>query len=114
MGKGGNGTTAELFPILVHPPVSLADIPGLRAALYIESLHWEAQRALRELPQPEAQPRLSRILRVTASLRAVPAALVTSLFFRPLIGDADMGELLAEMLFEVPAWPHAPWLPLPC
>ncbi|NXU43842.1 NR0B2 protein, partial [Drymodes brunneopygia] len=83
------------------------DIPGLRAALYIESLQWEAQRALREL-QPEAQPRLSRILRVTEHLRAVPAALVTALFFRPVIGDADMGELLAEMLFEVSGWPQAP------
>ncbi|NXT62404.1 NR0B2 protein, partial [Chaetops frenatus] len=84
------------------------DIPGLRAALYIESLQWEAQRALRELLHPEGQGRLCRILRVTASLRAVPAALVTGLFFRPIIGDTDMGELLVEMLFEVTGWPQAP------
>lgn len=90
------------------------DIPGLRAALYIESLQWEAQRALRELLHPEDQARLSRILRASSSLRAVPAALVTALFFRPLIGDADMGELLVEMLFEVSGWPQPPWLPLPC
>ncbi|XP_015504521.1 nuclear receptor subfamily 0 group B member 2 [Parus major] len=89
-------------------------IPGLRAPLYIESLQWEAQRALRELLHPEGQGRFSRILRVTSSSRSIPAALVTDLFFRPVIGDAGMGELLVEMLFEVAGWPQAPWLPLPC
>ncbi|NXV04850.1 NR0B2 protein, partial [Cettia cetti] len=84
------------------------DIPGLRAPLYIESLQWEAQRALWELLHPEEQGRFSHILRVTSSLRSVPAALVTDLFFRPVIGDADMGELLVEMLLEVPGWPQAP------
>ncbi|NXP58025.1 NR0B2 protein, partial [Chloropsis cyanopogon] len=82
------------------------DIPGLRAALYIESLQREAQRALRELLQPEEQARFSRILRVSSSLSSIPAALVTALFFRPLIGDAAMGELLVEMLFEVTGWPR--------
>ncbi|NXB12891.1 NR0B2 protein, partial [Cnemophilus loriae] len=84
------------------------DIPRLRASLYIESLQWEAQRALRELLHPEDQGRFSHILRVTSSLRSIPAALVTDLFFRPVIGDADMGELLVEMLFEVTGWPQAP------
>ncbi|NXN80027.1 NR0B2 protein, partial [Bombycilla garrulus] len=84
------------------------DVPGLRAAPYIESLQREAQRALRELLRPEEQPRLCRILRVTSSCGAIPAALVTDLFFRPVIGDAAMGELLAEMLFEVPGWAQGP------
>ncbi|NXY09243.1 NR0B2 protein, partial [Pteruthius melanotis] len=87
------------------------DIPGLRAALHIESLQWEAQRALRELLRPlhpEDQGRFSRILRATSSLKSIPAALVTDLFFRPLIGDAAMGELLVEMLFEARGWPPAP------
>ncbi|XP_041319154.1 nuclear receptor subfamily 0 group B member 2 [Pyrgilauda ruficollis] len=88
------------------------DTPGLRAALHIESLQWEAQRALRELQQPEQQARFSHILRLTSSLRSIPAALVTALFFQPVIGDAAMGELLAEMLFEVTGWPRG-W-PLPC
>ncbi|XP_016159209.1 PREDICTED: nuclear receptor subfamily 0 group B member 2 isoform X2 [Ficedula albicollis] len=83
------------------------DIPGLRAAPYIGSLQREAQGALRALPRPEGQARFSRILRASCSLRAVPAGLVTDLFFRPVIGDAAMGQLLVEMLFE------APWLPLP-
>lgn len=89
------------------------DIPGLRAPLYIESLQWEAQRALRELLHPEDQARFSRILRVSSSLRSIPAGLVTDLFFRPVIGGAAMGQLLVEMLFEVTGWPQAPWLPLP-
>ncbi|NWI81636.1 NR0B2 protein, partial [Dryoscopus gambensis] len=84
------------------------DIPGLRAPLYIESLRWEAQRALRELLHPGDQGRFARILRVTSSLRCIPAALVTDLFFRPVIGDADMGELLAEMLLEAAGWAPAP------
>ncbi|NXH34785.1 NR0B2 protein, partial [Myiagra hebetior] len=87
------------------------DIPGLRAPLYIESLQWEAQRALRELLRPlhpEDQGRFSHILRVTSSLKSIPAALITDLFFRPVIGDMDMGELLVEMLFEVAGWPQAP------
>ncbi|NWW79680.1 NR0B2 protein, partial [Climacteris rufus] len=87
------------------------DIPGLRAPLCIESLQREAQRALQELLQPlhpGDQGRFSRIFRVCSSLRSVPAALITDLFFRPVIGDADMGELLAEMLFESPGWPQAP------
>ncbi|NWT99502.1 NR0B2 protein, partial [Urocynchramus pylzowi] len=84
------------------------DIPGLRAALYIASLQREAQRALRELLQPEEQARFSLILRLARSLASVPAAPVTALFFRPLIGGAAMGQLLAEMLFEVPGWPQAP------
>ncbi|NWV04291.1 NR0B2 protein, partial [Ptilonorhynchus violaceus] len=87
------------------------DVPGLRAPLYIESLQWEAQRALQELLQPlhpEDQGRFSRILWVASSLKSIPAALITDLFFRPIIGDADMGELLVEMLFEVTGWPQAP------
>ncbi|NXH44515.1 NR0B2 protein, partial [Dicaeum eximium] len=84
------------------------DTPGLRAAPHIEGLQREAQRALRELLQPAGQGRFCRILRVAASLRAIPAALVTALFFRPLIGDTAMGQLLVEMLFEVTGWPQAP------
>ncbi|NXD31070.1 NR0B2 protein, partial [Spelaeornis formosus] len=48
------------------------DTPGLRAALHIESLQREAQRALRELLHPEGQSRFCCILRLTSSLRCVP------------------------------------------
>ncbi|NWV63052.1 NR0B2 protein, partial [Malurus elegans] len=83
------------------------DIPGLRAPLYIKSLQGEAQRALQEL-HPEDQGRFSRILQLTCSLKSIPASVITDLFFRPVIGAADMRELLLEMLFEVTGWPQAP------
>ncbi|KAF2983739.1 hypothetical protein EK904_003329, partial [Melospiza melodia maxima] len=112
--EGGNGRSPSLLaiPDLSLSVLSPADIPGLRAALYIESLQREAQRALRELPHPAHRQRVPHTLRLAASLGSVPAALVTALFFRPIIGDAAMGELLAEMLFEVSGWPRVPWLPL--
>ncbi|NXM23426.1 NR0B2 protein, partial [Oxyruncus cristatus] len=81
------------------------DIPGLRASLYIESLQQEAQRALQELLQPlhpDDQGRFSHILLVTSTLKSIPPALITDLFFRPVIGDADIAELLVEMLYEAP------------
>ncbi|NWI57320.1 NR0B2 protein, partial [Calyptomena viridis] len=86
------------------------DIPGLRASLYIQSLQREAQRALQELLQPlhpEDQGRFSHILLITSTLKSIPPALITDLFFRPIIGDTDIMELLMEMLFEVPDQPQA-------
>ncbi|NWX18494.1 NR0B2 protein, partial [Aegotheles bennettii] len=85
--------------ILFNP----ADVPGLRASPYIESLQREAQRALREVLQPlhpEDQGRFARILLIASTLKSIPPALVTDLFFRPIIGNADIVELMAEMLYE--------------
>ncbi|NXK86003.1 NR0B2 protein, partial [Formicarius rufipectus] len=79
------------------------DIPGLRASLHIQSLQREAQQALQELLQPlhpEDQGRLSHIFVVTSALKSTPPSLITDLFFRPLIGDADIVEMLVEMLYE--------------
>lgn len=96
------------------PPLSLsslADVPGLRATLYIASLQREAQRALRELLQPlhpEDQGRFTRILLIASTLKSIPPALVTDLFFRPVIGGADMVELLAELLYEMTGGQPAP------
>ncbi|NXO32816.1 NR0B2 protein, partial [Cisticola juncidis] len=44
------------------------DTPGLRTPLYIGSLQREAQRALRELLQPEQRGRSGRILRASSAL----------------------------------------------
>ncbi|NXP25318.1 NR0B2 protein, partial [Scytalopus superciliaris] len=79
------------------------DIPGLRASLHIQSLQREAQQALQELLQPqhpEDQARLFHIFVVASTLKSIPPALITDLFFRPLIGNADIVELLVEMLYE--------------
>ncbi|NWS78498.1 NR0B2 protein, partial [Crotophaga sulcirostris] len=86
------------------------DVPGLRASLYIESLQQEAQRALQEVLQPlhpEDQSRFARILLISSRLKSIPPALITDLFFRPVIGSADIMELITAMLCERPSAPVA-------
>ncbi|MBN3315035.1 NR0B2 protein, partial [Atractosteus spatula] len=78
------------------------DVPGLKASLFIESMQQEAQRALREvlLPlHPGDRGRFARILLTASALKTITPSLITELFFRPVIGQADLIELLAEMLF---------------
>ncbi|NWH68011.1 NR0B2 protein, partial [Geococcyx californianus] len=80
------------------------DVPGLRASLYIESLQQEAQRALQEVLQPlhpGDQSRFAHILLIASRLKSIPPTLITDLFFRPVIGNADIIELLTEMLYEI-------------
>ncbi|KAM6313906.1 nuclear receptor subfamily 0 group B member 2 [Podargus strigoides] len=87
------------------------DVPGLRASLYIESLQREAQRALQEVLQPlhpEDQGRFARILLIASTLKSIPPTLITDLFFRPVIGNADIVELIAEMLYEITGRQLAP------
>ncbi|KFP63243.1 Nuclear receptor subfamily 0 group B member 2, partial [Cariama cristata] len=87
------------------------DVPGLRASLYIESLQQEAQRALQEVLQPlhpEDQGRFTHILLIASTLKSIPPALITDLFFRPVIGNADIVELIAEMLYEITGRQLAP------
>ncbi|XP_063168457.1 nuclear receptor subfamily 0 group B member 2 [Candoia aspera] len=77
------------------------DIPGLRASSYIESLQREAQQALQQvlvLLHLEDQGRFARVLLSSSSLRSIPPALITDLFFQPIIGKTDILELLTEML----------------
>lgn len=114
MGKGGNGRNLGLFSSLLHHQfflLSLADVPGLRASLHIESLQQEAQRALQELLQPlhpHDRGRFARILLISSTLKSISPALITDLFFRPVIGNADIVELIAEMLYEITVQPLAP------
>ncbi|XP_053124806.1 nuclear receptor subfamily 0 group B member 2 [Hemicordylus capensis] len=77
------------------------DVPGLKASPYIEGLQREAQRALQEvmaLLHLKDQGRFARVLLISSSLRSIPPALITDLFFHPVIGNADILELLTEML----------------
>ncbi|NXS51255.1 NR0B2 protein, partial [Brachypteracias leptosomus] len=86
------------------------DVPGLRVSPYISSLQREAQRALQEVLQPlhpGDRGRFARILLITSTLKSIPPALITNLFFRPVIGDTDISELLVEMLYEITGG----WLP---
>lgn len=112
-GKG-MGETWSCFPASLFIGFSsflLADVPGLRASLYIESLQREAQRALQEVLRPlhpEDQGRFARILLIASTLKSIPPALITDLFFRPIIGNADIVELIAEMLYEITSRQLAP------
>ncbi|XP_068179536.1 nuclear receptor subfamily 0 group B member 2a [Antennarius striatus] len=78
------------------------DVPNLKAALFVESLQQEAQHALSEVVQllhPGDQERFARILLTASVLQSITPSLISELFFRPVIGQADFLELLVDMLF---------------
>ncbi|XP_066541900.1 nuclear receptor subfamily 0 group B member 2a [Hoplias malabaricus] len=79
------------------------DVPGLRAALFVEGLQQEAQLALQEvlhLLHPEDQGRFARLLLAASSLKTITPALITELFFRPIISQVHLLDLLTDMLFS--------------
>ncbi|XP_061531783.1 nuclear receptor subfamily 0 group B member 2a [Phycodurus eques] len=78
------------------------DIPDLQASLFIEGLQQEAQHALSEVVQllhPMRQERFARILLTASMLQSITPSLIIELLFRPVIGQADLLELLVDMLF---------------
>ena len=77
------------------------DVPDLKAALFVESLQQEAQHALCEVVHslhPGDQERFARILLTASMLQSITPSLISELFFRPMIGHADLLELLVDML----------------
>ncbi|KAK7146806.1 hypothetical protein R3I94_009596 [Phoxinus phoxinus] len=78
------------------------DVPGLKASLFIEGLQYEAQHALKEVLvplHPEDKGRFARILLTASTLKTITPSLITELFFRPVIGQTDLLDLLIDMLF---------------
>ncbi|XP_051922700.1 nuclear receptor subfamily 0 group B member 2a [Hippocampus zosterae] len=78
------------------------DIPDLKASLFIEGLQQEAQHALSEVVQllhPRRQDRFARILLTASMLQSITPSLIVELLLRPVIGQADLLELLVDMLF---------------
>ncbi|XP_060937976.1 nuclear receptor subfamily 0 group B member 2a [Limanda limanda] len=77
------------------------DVPDLKAALFVEGLQQEAQHALSEVVQlvQPGQERFARILLTASLLQSITPSLITELFFRPVIGQANLLELLVDMLF---------------
>ncbi|XP_051892398.1 nuclear receptor subfamily 0 group B member 2a [Pristis pectinata] len=78
------------------------DLPGLQAPDYIESLQWEAQRALHKVlvPLPSRDnSRFASVLLTVSALKTISPDLIIELFFRPVVGTADMNEVLLEMLY---------------
>ncbi|XP_015804550.1 nuclear receptor subfamily 0 group B member 2a [Nothobranchius furzeri] len=79
------------------------DVPDLKAGLFVEGLQQEAQHALSEVVQllhPGNQERFARILLTASMLQGITPSLITELFFRPVIGQANLLELLVDMLFS--------------
>ncbi|XP_021499928.1 nuclear receptor subfamily 0 group B member 2 [Meriones unguiculatus] len=77
------------------------DVPGLQASCHIAHLQQEAHWALCEALEPwypASQGRLARILLMASTLKNIPCSLLVDLFFRPIIGDVDIAELLEDML----------------
>ncbi|CAG00032.1 unnamed protein product, partial [Tetraodon nigroviridis] len=78
------------------------DVPDLKAGVFVESLQQEAQHALREvvllLHRGDGE-RFARILLTASVLQSITPGLISELFFRPVIGQADLLELMVDMLF---------------
>ncbi|CAL1611507.1 unnamed protein product [Knipowitschia caucasica] len=78
------------------------DVPELKAGLLVAALQQEAENALSEVVHMlhmEERDRFGHILLMASSLRSISPHLLTELFFRPVIGSADLLQLMADMLF---------------
>ncbi|XP_076016962.1 nuclear receptor subfamily 0 group B member 2a [Genypterus blacodes] len=90
------------FAYLKGTTIFNPDVPDLKASLFVEGLQQEAQHALREVVQllhPRDEERFARILLTASVLQSITPNLIAELFFRPVIGQADLLELLVDMLF---------------
>ncbi|XP_042194606.1 nuclear receptor subfamily 0 group B member 2-like [Callorhinchus milii] len=94
--------TPKEFAYLKGAVLFSADLPGLQATLYVQSLQREAQRVLHEVLvplQPKDTSRLAPILLTVSALRTISAGVVTELFFRPVIGSTEINQLLIQMFY---------------
>ncbi|NXA74585.1 N2F1B protein, partial [Thryothorus ludovicianus] len=87
------------------------DACGLSDAAQVEALQEKAQVALTEYERAQfpAQPqRFGRLLLRLPALRAVPAALISQLFFTRLVGKTPIETLLRDMLLSGSSfnWPY--------
>lgn len=83
------------------PSITTA-VQRLTSLLVIEGLQKEAQGALQEvvhLQHPGDAGRFRHILIAASAIQNISHNLVTELFFKPVIGNANMLHLLSEMLF---------------
>ncbi|KAL6101061.1 nr0b1 [Pungitius sinensis] len=78
------------------------DAEGLRCLHYIQSLRREAHQALNEhvgMIHREDATRFAKLLIALSMLRAISAPVVAQLFFRPVIGNVSIEEVLMEMFY---------------
>ncbi|KAG7456557.1 hypothetical protein MATL_G00237110 [Megalops atlanticus] len=89
------------------------DACGLTDPVHVESLQEKAQVALTEyerLHYPSQPQRFGRLLLRLPALRAVPASLISQLFFMRLVGKTPIETLIRDMQLSGSSisWPYAP------
>ncbi|XP_004067983.1 nuclear receptor subfamily 2 group F member 6 [Oryzias latipes] len=89
------------------------DACGLTDPAHVESLQEKAQVALTEyerLQYPSQPQRFGRLLLRLPALRAVPASLISQLFFMRLVGKTPIETLIRDMQLSGSSisWPYAP------
>ncbi|XP_077390491.1 nuclear receptor subfamily 2 group F member 6-like [Festucalex cinctus] len=89
------------------------DACGLTDLAHVESLQEKAQVALTEyerLQYPNQPQRFGRLLLRLPALRAVPANLISQLFFMRLVGKTPIETLIRDMQLSGSSisWPYAP------
>lgn len=90
-----------------------ADACGLSDPAHVESLQEKAQVALTEyerMQYPGQPQRFGRLLLRLPALRAVPANLISQLFFMRLVGKTPIETLIRDMQLSGSSisWPYAP------
>lgn len=93
--------------------LSLTDACGLTDPAHVESLQEKAQVALTEyerMQYPTQPQRFGRLLLRLPSLRAVPANLISQLFFMRLVGKTPIETLIRDMQLSGSSisWPYVP------
>ncbi|XP_028817635.1 nuclear receptor subfamily 2 group F member 6b [Denticeps clupeoides] len=89
------------------------DACGLSDPLHVESLQEKAQVALMEyerMQYPGQPQRFGRLLLRLPALRAVPASLISQLFFMRLVGKTPIETLIRDMQLSGSSisWPYVP------
>ncbi|XP_060899709.1 nuclear receptor subfamily 2 group F member 6-like [Labrus mixtus] len=89
------------------------DACGLTDPVHVESLQEKAQVALTEyerMQYPSQPQRFGRLLLRLPALRAVPASLISQLFFMRLVGKTPIETLIRDMQLSGSSisWPYVP------
>uniref|UniRef100_A0A8U7NJY1 Uncharacterized protein n=1 Tax=Corvus moneduloides TaxID=1196302 RepID=A0A8U7NJY1_CORMO len=92
-------------------PIPSSDACGLSDPAHVENLQEKAQVALTEYVRsqyPSQPQRFGRLLLRLPALRAVPAALISQLFFMRLVGKTPIETLIRDMLLSGSTfnWPY--------
>uniref|UniRef100_W5L2L2 Nuclear receptor subfamily 0 group B member 2-like n=1 Tax=Astyanax mexicanus TaxID=7994 RepID=W5L2L2_ASTMX len=95
--------TAKEYAYLKGAVLFNPDISNLISYKVIRGLQKEAQQALHELIHtlhPNIPGHFTNIFLAASALHTVAQSFITELFFRPIIGQTDINELLLEILFS--------------